>query len=251
MKAEVKYANELREQLDVPFNQPIDLNNVCRSYKIHLIYKPFGSTSFSGISLKKNGENFLLVNSSKAQGHQNFSIAHELYHILYDNTNNIYICYPGRFKYENKGIERKAEIFAINFLLPDKGVLHYLKKGDTSIENPPLEKITLLESTFKVSHQATLIKLLEMKIITEEYKEKISGGIKKAALKYGFDTELYEATNKTQVVSPYISYVKEASEKNLISEGKLRELLRKVELDLDEISDDGNELNEVNELGEL
>lgn len=251
MKAEAKYAYELREQLGVPFNQPIDLNNVCRLNKIHLIYKPFGSTSFSGISLKKNGEKFLLVNSSKTQGHQNFTIAHELYHLLYDKTYDRYVCYPGQFEYDKKGIERKAEIFAINFLLPDKGVLHYLKKGKNSIKNPPLEKIALLESIFKVSHQATLIKLLEMKIITEKYKEEITPGITKVALEYGFDTELYEAKKKTRVISPYISYVKEASEKNLISEGKFRELLRKIELDLNEISDADNEQNEVEELGEL
>lgn len=251
MKAEVKYANELRKQLEISFNQPVDLNNVCRLNKIHLIYKPFGSDSFSGISLKKNGEKFLLVNSSKTQGHQNFTIAHELYHLLYDKTYNRYVCYPGQSEYDKKGIERKAEIFAINFLLPDEGVLHYLKKGKETIKNPPLEKIALLESIFKVSHQATLIKLLEMKIITEKYKEEISGGIKKAALEYGFGTELYESTKKTRVISPYISYVKEASEKKLISEGKFRELLRKIELDLNEISDDDNKQKEVNELGEL
>jgi Zn-dependent peptidase ImmA (M78 family) len=251
MKAEVKYAYELRKQLDVSLNQPVDLDNVCLSNKIHLIYKPFGSDSFSGISLKKDGEKFLLVNSSKTQGHQNFTIAHELYHLLYDKTYDRYVCYPGQFDYNEKGIERKAETFAINFLLPDEGVLHYLKENNANIKNPPLEKIALLEAIFKVSHQATLIKLLEMKIITEKYKEEISGGIKKAALGYGFGTELYEPTKKTRVISPYISYAKEASEKNLISEGKFRELLRKIELDLEEISDNDNEKDEVNELGEL
>ncbi len=251
MKAEAKYANELRGKLGIPVNQPVNLDNACNLQKIHLIYKPFGRTSFSGISLKKNREKFLLVNSSKAKGHQNFTIAHELYHLLYDNKHDRYICYSGQFEDDRKGIERKAEIFAIHFLLPDEGVLHYLKKGKINIKNPPLEKIALLEFIFKVSHQATLIKLLEMKIITEKYKEKITPGITKAALEYGFDTELYEATNKTQVVSPYIFYVKEASEKNLISEGKLRELLRKIELDLNDISDDDNEQKEVEELGEL
>jgi Zn-dependent peptidase ImmA (M78 family) len=247
MKAEAKYANELRKQIGIPFNQPVDLNNVCRLNKIHLIYKPFGSDSFSGISLKKDSEKFLLVNSSKTQGHQNFTIAHELYHLLYDTTYDRYVCYPGQLEYNEKSIERKAEIFAINFLLPDEGVLHYLKKGKDNIKNPSLEKIALLESIFKVSHQATLIKLLEMKIITEKYKEEITPGITKVALEYGFDTELYEPTNKTQVVSPYISYVKEAYEQNLISEGKFRELLRKIELDLNEIFDDDNEQNEVEE----
>ena len=202
MKAEVKYAYELRKQLDVSLNQPVDLDNVCRSNKIHLIYKPFGSDSFSGISLKKDGEKFLLVNSSKTQGHQNFTIAHELYHLLYDKTYDRYVCYPGQFDYNEKGIERKAEIFAINFLLPDEGVLHYLKENNANIKNPPLEKIALLEAIFKVSHRATLIKLLEMKIITEKYKEEISGGIKKTALGYGFGTELYESTKKN---SSYIS----------------------------------------------
>jgi len=251
MKAEAKNANELRGKLGIPSNQPVDLNYVCNLEKIHLIYKPFGDTSFSGISLKKNGEKFLLVNSSKAKGHQNFTIAHELYHLLYDNTYDRYICYTGQFEHDKKDIERKAEIFAINFLLPDEGVFHYLKESKDGIKNPPLERIAFLEFIFKVSHQATLIKLLEMKIITEKYKEEITKGIIKAALEYGFDKELYEATNKTLVVSPYISYVKEASEKNLISEGKMRELLRKIELDLDEISIDDNEQNEVDELGEL
>jgi Zn-dependent peptidase ImmA (M78 family) len=251
MKAEVKYAYELRKQLDVSLNQPVDLDNVCRTNKIHLIYKPFGGTSFSGISLKKNGEKFLLVNSSKAKGHQNFTIAHELYHLLFDKTYNRYVCYPGQSEYDKKGIERKAEIFAINFLLPDEGVLYYLKKGKNTIKNPPIEEIALLESIFKVSHQATLIKLIEMKIITEEYKEEITPSITKVALEYGFDKDLYEPTKKTRVISPYISYAKEASEKSLISEGKFRELLRKIELDLEEISDDDKEQNEVEEIGEL
>lgn len=70
--------------------------------------------SVSGCCFKDDVDSIMLVNSAHSKGRQNFTLAHELYHLL-DDDENFFICSDG-FKDE---IEDKADEFASNFLMSD------------------------------------------------------------------------------------------------------------------------------------
>jgi len=232
-----KQALEFRKELGFSPIQTINFEYICLMKNINLIYKEFHRDSFSGIGVKKNDENFILINNAKAIGHQRYSIAHELYHLFF-NKYNIVICDISNLDQNLKEDERSAEIFAINFLVPDDGIRHYLRDEILNIPNKTsLNEIIKLELIFKISHYAMLIKLENMNVITSNFKEELKYGIIKAAENLGFDTSLYKPSydKRTKIISPYIPLAKKLHSEGKISHGKYEELLRKVDKNFEDI----------------
>lgn len=81
--------------------------------------------SVSGCCFKKNNDSIILINSAHSPGRQNFTLAHELYHIL-DNDKKVYICSDG-LKNE---IEENADEFASNFIITEHGLYDFIESND-------------------------------------------------------------------------------------------------------------------------
>ncbi len=225
-------AVKFRKDLKLSSMTPVDVVDVCRLKKINLIFKPYGRDSFSGISMKIDRDMFVVVNSSKTLGHQNFTIAHEFYHLFYEKGFEKSICKISNIEEEK---ERDAHCFAINFLVPDEAVTKFF--GDTK-SDPKVGDIVRFESIYKISHKAMLIKLERMGMLSSEYLKEIERGIIKFAKEMEIDQSLYRPTEKLQIISDYVMLARKAYEEKKISIGKFEELLRKVDLTLDDMYSD-------------
>ena len=87
-----------------------------KGYK--LIHIPMKSREIGAFQLRLNGYNCLFLNSSRNRAYSNFSVAHELYHILIQseelNSFDIY-----REEYIDDENEMMANAFAGNILMPE------------------------------------------------------------------------------------------------------------------------------------
>lgn len=122
-----------------------------------------------------SGQNYLIfINTKLTYGHQVFSAAHELSHLLYDKDNlNLLVCRPGEMSEDEK--ETLADLFAGALLLPGEGVRSVYYSLFNSRHRVTPGTVLALQSTFKVSYAAMLYALLKNNIITHQ----TYGGLKK------------------------------------------------------------------------
>lgn len=79
-------AKECRNLWNINENEPIDIINVClNKFTNTTIVFFIANENMSGASAIINGEIIIFINSNHTLGRQRFTIAHELYHILYGN----------------------------------------------------------------------------------------------------------------------------------------------------------------------
>lgn len=225
-------AAKFRKDLKLSPTSPVDVIDICKLEKINLIFKPFNRESFSGISMKEKDEMFIVINSSKTLGHQNFTIAHEFYHLFYEKGFEKSICKISNIKEER---ERDANCFAINFLVPDQAVTKFFR--DIKID-PPISDIVRFESIFKISHKAMLIKLERMGMISNEYLKEIEVGVIRLAEEMEIDNSLYRPTEELQIYSDYVVLARKAYDADKISIGKFEELLQKINKTLEDLYSD-------------
>ena len=164
------------------------------------------------------------INSNMSIGRQNFTLAHELYHLLYEeNMNNFVICDDSS---ENDS-EIEANIFASYLLIPYEGLKRYAKRRN--ISKWTLDEIITAEQYYQISHMALLFRLVEQNFITEEESEQFQNvKISHEARIRGFNDELYYPSPENRKyfsLGNYVKSVGKAYSSNKISVGKKDELL--------------------------
>ena len=205
---------------------PIDIFSIVNGWKdmkITIVKYPMTS-NISGMCTREGEDIVICINSTTSYGRQRFTLAHELYHVLYEENMQRVIC-DMNMSEEKSESEREADQFASYLLMPFDALLQY--EDEKSKWN--LEKVIDAEQFFQISHQAMLRRLVSdnllSKEIAEEYKT-ITVSIEAAKLGYG--KELYFSTDKSKqyfTTGEYIRKVEMMAEKNMISNGKREELL--------------------------
>ena len=110
MKEDYFEMNELacgcRRQWKIDVNDSIDIFTLAinKMKNLTIVFKKMDD-DLSGACLKLDKENIIFVNSKHRKGRQAFTIAHELYHLKYDE-NNFNICAVN----SDDEIEKKAEL---------------------------------------------------------------------------------------------------------------------------------------------
>ena len=76
----------LRKRLGEDDSSPIDIFSLVQELEgLTLVYYPMGE-KLSGMCIKgQKGNNLIAINSAMTIGRQRFSMAHELYHLFFDN----------------------------------------------------------------------------------------------------------------------------------------------------------------------
>lgn len=205
---------------------PIDIFAIVNGWKdkkITLVRYPM-SSRISGMCTKEREDIVICLNSTTSYGRQRFTLAHELYHVLYEKDMQRVIC-DMTIKGDKSESEQEADQFASYLLMPYDALLEY--EYDKAKWN--LEKVIDAEQFFQVSHQAMLHRLvcdnmLDSKV-ADEYK---TVTVSSAAARLGYGKELYLPTAKNKqyfTTGEYIRKVEQITEKDLISEGKREELL--------------------------
>lgn len=218
---------KFRTEQGISVSEAINMKSLLRKLNILTLYRPL-SEYFYGISLKSSqGFNFLLVNSNNTIGRQHYTIAHELYHIFYEETSIPHICNE-----ESGGkntSEYNADAFAAAFLIPREGLLQFISTEDIKKCTISLASIIRLEQYFSVSRISLLLRLKSFNLITPAVFDKLKAiPVKESARQYGYDTALYEPGNENLVIGDFGEKARTLYERNIISEGHYIELLNSI-----------------------
>ena len=220
------FALKMRSTLQLSLTEPINVKTVLRLLGVITLYRPLSDTLY-GLSLKSADDrfHFMLVNSNSTRGRQHFTVAHELYHLYYDENPQPHFCKEGQLTES----ERAANMFARAFMMPKAGVMRAIQDEELASGQLSLTTVLHLESLFGVSHMAMLIRLKELRLITNSVFEKYQSiRVTYEASLRGLSTDLYQKGNEGLIIGDFGAKARELFEKDKISEGHYIELLNKI-----------------------
>lgn len=172
---------------------------------------------------------FIMINGKNAEVRQNFSIAHELFHLI--TWNEELLKTVDQNDYLNKFNETLANAFAAGLLIPKEKL--QTEQMRICKKNIGIVEVIALADQFQVSHEAMLYRLLNAKLITDsELKE----------LKPLMPSQVLSKTSRQEISrrlkTKYIRLIYLAYQSMKISRAKAAALL---DIDLCELSDYFNE----------
>lgn len=228
---------ELRNSMGLGDEPISNIFKLLESKGIFLFKRPFKGKA-SAMFMKSKDAHLVIINSNKTLGHQIFSAAHELSHYLYDTHVMGGVCAVNKFN-QDMEIEKLADLFASYFLMPEDGILkHVSKRTNDGKRNLDYTDIIYLQQYFNVSWSAMLNRVYNLGHISKQeydlYKSTIK--IKSEALKHGYSTEIYDIDGKLYNSQLYIEKAMKAFENDEISEKKLEEFLRDIDMTIDQLS---------------
>lgn len=213
-------AQNLRSKIGMGMDENLSMKAVVQKLNILTIYRPMSENSF-GISIKtSSGKMFMMINSNTTRGRQHFTIAHELYHLFYDEKPIPHICGNGTSE-----TEKNADRFAAALLMPKEGLMGRIPAKEITEKSISLATILKLEHFYSVSRYSLLIRLKELGVIDENRLEELSKFPKQSAKAYGYDTSLYEKGNEGLTIGDYGVKARLLFEGGAISEGHYLELM--------------------------
>ena len=170
----------------------------------------------SGCCSKNITDYLVLINSTQSKGRQNFTFAHELYHLLHEKSDGWIVCT------DNINIESElnANNFASSLLMPDCALSDYIYRNN--IINWNLRDMIKCEQFFQISHSHLLNRLKKEDLISLDEFKKFKLNVIKNSKKLGFDTELYEPSPSNKhfySLGSIIPLTEEVFSKNKISKG--------------------------------
>ncbi|MGL4327416.1 MAG: ImmA/IrrE family metallo-endopeptidase [Tannerellaceae bacterium] len=217
-------AKKFRVENGMSQTEAINLKSLLRKLNILTVFRPL-SANFHGMSLQSPlGLKFMLINSNNAKGRQHFTIAHELYHLFFDEAPHPHVCHQNE---NEKNIqEMNADMFAGALLMPEDGLREFISTEEIKDSQIRLSTIIKMEQYFTVSRAAILVRLRTCKLINAaEYSRLQSIPVIESAKEYGYGTALYLSGNEGLVIGDFGEKARELYEKEVISEGHYRELL--------------------------
>lgn len=220
-------ALSLRRKLGEDIESPIDIFSLVHTIpQLTLVFYPMGK-HLSGMCIKNDGNPVVAINSSMSVGRQRFSMAHELYHLYFDESNQSKVC---AIKIgSGNDIEKSADQFASFFLMPPVALSEAIKRIQNNAEaDLTIQEIVKLEQYFGLSRQAMLYRLMDDHKLTPQQAEQYKKGVTLSALSLGYDDTLYKPLPEHKQYKTYGYYVQQAEEvlaKGLVSNGKYEQLL--------------------------
>lgn len=219
-------ANRLRDRFFLGNRLPVDLEGLLLNQGVLTLFTPM-SSAFSGMCLKYNKDtNFILVNSDTVLGRQNFTIAHELYHLFVQDEHEFKV-HSCNVINPVSSIERHANTFASYFLLPQDGVVEVMQRLECNKKNVNAAHIIVMCDYFGVSYQAMLVRVNKILGLSQN-KFDVLKAVQPipTAKEFSLNTEVFEKPLvKDRVIGDYSSKAQALYESGLISKGHLIELL--------------------------
>lgn len=227
-----KKAHHFRIDKGIGSKEPINFRSLFHKLGIVTVFKEM-SEVFSGMSVKIADYKFILINSTNPIGRQNFTICHELYHLIVQEDFTIHRCNTGEFNKRDK-TEYDADRFASYLLMPEDGIIDIIPDEELKKKN----RITLptflkIEQYFSCSRTALIYRLDCLDLIDKGKYEEFRYNVSKEAIKLGFDPFLYLPDNRDQVVGDYGELAKRLFDIENISETHYANLMRDIGIDID------------------
>lgn len=226
-------ANKFRREKGIGNENAVDFEKLLRSLDVLAYFRPING-DFSGIALKTQNSNFMMINTRFSLGRQHFTIGHELYHLFIQEGFTFQKCNAGQFNKKDRE-EYNADIFSSYFLMPEAGIIKLIPEEELAWGGEiSLATIIKLEQYFGVSRTALLIRLDKLGLLRGDYSH-FRVNIKKSAVEHGYSTKLYDTTEteKEKVIGNYGSKAKELFDKDKISESHYHSLMNDIAIDVD------------------
>lgn len=220
-------AMKMRATLRVGNYEPLNMKTTLRQLRVMTVYRPL-SEELWGLSLKTsdNQHRFMLVNSNVTRGSQHFTIAHELFHLYYDEEPRPHFC--GKELMKNPS-ERNANLFASALLMPREGLIACVPAKELTNKEVSITTALRLEQLFGVSHTTFVLRLKELKLITQQCTDQLLNvSIRREAAMSGYDSSLYQPGNEGLVIGDFGAKARKLFEDERISEGHYHELLNMI-----------------------
>lgn len=207
-----------------------DVGGLLENHGVKVIARPMRRESKAwgfSITSKALGD-CIFVNSQCAKRRQNFTLAHELGHVVMDHNHSatIYSDAQSPEKTLDDGkqtlIEARANAFAAAFLAPEVGIKEVLAK--VGFVEPSRKKLTphvvnYLADHYRVSYDSMLWRLVNMRVISKQERENF--------MKYqDMFAPPQSGQAKRTLPERYQALALEAYRRMRISIGKLAEFLR-------------------------
>ena len=218
-------AQELRELLGEDANSPVDIFSLASQIAgLTTVFYPLGE-NISGMCVRDNEIKLIAINSTMSYGRQRFSLAHELYHLYFDDESGFNVC-SKRLDPKSEN-ERCADQFASYFLAPYKALRAAIKKvaGDSMLS---MHHVIALEQYFGMSHLAMFWRLVSEGYLSSDKLDDYCVGVMSMARHLGYEDKLYKPTPadmQRRTYGHYLKQVEELRQKDLVSPGKIDELL--------------------------
>ena len=213
-------AIKARLQFNLGTTSNIDIFEKFKNEKnFTIVFMPFDD-SVDGFSHKKKNHYIIVINSNNSNNRNNFTCAHELYHLLYEYNGDEYIM--------TENSEEMANYFASYFLVPEDALYLYLQEQQLiSKSKLTLSDIVNIEDYFKVSRIAILIRLRDEGLISQREFDLYNKNILSSVRRYGGNIEnhLDHETPIKCTIGEYNSLAKKLLENNKISNGKYEEYM--------------------------
>ena len=218
-------AQELREMLGEDANSPVDIFSLAKQIdKLTLVFYPLGP-SISGMCVRDNKLRLIAINSSMSYGRQRFSLAHELYHLYFDDDLGFNVC-ARRFDPKSE-TEKCADQFASYFPAPYKSLKTNIRNRFGG-EPLSMADVISLEQYFGMSHLGMLWRLVSENYLDADQLEDYKYGVISMARSMGYDDKLYQpapAEMQKRTYGYYLQQVEKIRQQDIVSPGKIDELL--------------------------
>lgn len=219
-------ALKTRRMLGEDGYSPIDifaLVNGWKEKKITIVHFPL-SERISGMCTRTREDVVICINSKSSYGRQRFTLAHELYHVLFEDNTNRVICGMS-FSGHKPDSEKEADQFASYLLMPYDALFQYGEKFDVWT----LDHIIEAEQFFQISHMAMVLRLQTDGLMSELEAMRYQGvKVSREAARLGYGKALYLPLPEERqyfTTGEYIRKVETLADRDLISDGKKEELL--------------------------
>jgi Zn-dependent peptidase ImmA (M78 family) len=190
-----------------------------------LIRKPLDIEELSGFTTYFEEQFIVYLNSNFTLGHERYTGAHELYHLIYnaDILRKEKILLDDQ---KHKEEDAKANIFASEFLMPEdyvKEVFYKIVNVDKDSVLP--RHIIRMHNYFKVSYKAMLKRLIQLNLCSiDKYEELVdicslenTEQLQSLTIREGYSIDLITPSKETYVSKEYIEFIKTNYERGNIS----------------------------------
>lgn len=135
---------------------PIDILTLISDLEnFTLVFYPI-SDRISGICIKEKQSYIIGINSTLSYGRQRFTVAHELYHLFFEEDVKSVVCEKD-LDVHKLDSEKEADTFASYLLAPYEALRDYIKKNKLGMRHDwTIEDVIRIEQYFQLSHQATM-----------------------------------------------------------------------------------------------
>lgn len=156
---------------------------------IYVFKDAFKDNSISGLCLNDSQYPIIIINNAMSFARQNFTLFHELYHLIVD-TSGAEIIRDDYYVYldeQQSRVEKACDAFANEFLVPMADFQIELARGTVDEI-----RITELAKLYSVSKEAIMYKLYTMKLISPEQYNALKETFYGDAIRNGAKTSVTE-----------------------------------------------------------